>query len=65
MSSIVRDVKPRRRPKKTPVEKARRQAVQKRRLAALGVAEDVVSTMPPDKVRTMLRHPAKVVSRVP
>ena len=61
--STVRDVKHRRRPKKTPAEKARRQAVQKRRLVALGVSEDVVAVMPSAKVRTMLRHPAKLVAK--
>lgn len=49
-----------RRPKKTPAQKRRRQAVQRRRLIALGVSEEVVAKMQPQDVRTMLHHPAKI-----
>ncbi len=52
-----------RRPKKAPAEKIRRQAVQKRRLVSLGVPGDTVANMQPKAVRTMLRHPAKIVAK--
>jgi hypothetical protein len=49
-----------RRPKKSPAEKRRRQAVQKKRLVGLGVPAEKVAKMQPGVVRTMLRHPAKI-----
>lgn len=61
--AVNQRVKHVRRPKKAPAEKARRQKVQKRRLVALGVAEETVAKMQPKAVRTMLRHPAKVAAK--
>jgi len=51
-----------RRPKKAPADKIRRQAVQKRRLVSLGVAEAVVAKMQPVAVRTMLHRPKRIVA---
>lgn len=53
-----------RRPKKSPAEKRRRQAVQKKRLIGLGVPAEKVAKMQSDVVRTMLRHPARIKAPV-
>lgn len=50
-----------RRPKKTPAERARRQKVQKRRLVALGVPQEVADKMNPRDIRLKLARPKKVV----
>ena len=49
-----------RRPKKTPAEKARRQKAQKKRLVALGVAQEVADKMSPLQIRNAVTRPAKV-----
>lgn len=49
-----------RRPKKTPAERAHRQAVQKKRLVALGVPQAEADKLQPIVIRTMLRTPKKV-----
>ena len=53
-----------RRPKKTPAERARRQKVQKKRLVALGVPQEVADKMNPRDIRTKLARPKKVVSEL-
>ena len=50
------------RPRKSATQKAKRQRVHKKRLVALGVAEEKVAKMDAKVVRTMLRKPAKVVA---
>ncbi len=52
--------KPVSRPKKSPRERARRELTQKKRLAALGVAEETISHMTVKAVRLALRKPAKI-----
>lgn len=51
-----------RRPVKSHAEKLRRQAVQRRRLVALGMPEAEVAALGPDVVRTMLHRPMHVVA---
>lgn len=53
--------KPRTRPVKSEGDRRRRQRVQKKRLAGLGVDAAVVAKMDPKKVRNMLKLPAKIV----
>jgi hypothetical protein len=53
--------KPSNRPKKKDAERRRRLRVQKKRLLALGVPADQVAVMRVDKVRELLRRPAKLV----
>ncbi len=48
------------RPRKTGVDKRRRCLVQRRRLVALGMSEEVVEKMPVDKLRLLLKEPKKV-----
>lgn len=48
------------RPRKGGAAKRRRQAEHRNRLVALGVDAEVVRKMDPRKVRTLLKHPAKV-----
>lgn len=52
------------RPKKTPAERRRRERVQRRRLAALGVPEETVARLDALTVRRLLRHPAKLKARL-
>jgi hypothetical protein len=59
MSSTLYRNKNLRRPKKGTAEKARRIRTQKKRLLDLGVSEDLVAKMPPNKVRELLRRPEK------
>jgi len=61
--AVNQRVKHVRRPKKSPAEKRRRQAVQKKRLVGLGVPAADVAKMQPDVVRTMLRRPAKIKAK--
>ncbi len=49
------------RPRKKAGAKRRRQLEQKRRLLALGVAEETVERMNPKEIRDQLKYPAKVV----
>ena len=49
------------RPTKSAGARAQRTKVQRRRLVALGVDEAVVAAMNSSEVRTMLKHPKKVV----
>ncbi len=58
--SVNKRLKHSRRPKKSPAEKRRRQAVQKRRLVALGVPQATADRLDPKVVRTMLKRPADV-----
>ncbi len=51
-----------RRPVKSHAEKLRRQAVQRKRLVALGMPEAEVSKLQPDVVRTMLHRPMQLVA---
>lgn len=53
-------VKSIRRPKKRGCEKKRRQKVQARRLAALGVSEAKIKGMTPLAVRELLKRPARI-----
>ena len=48
------------RPRKAAGPKRRRQLEHRRRLVALGVAEETVEKMTPREVRDMLKYPAKV-----
>ncbi len=52
--------KPRTRPVKGEGDRRRRQRVQKKRLAGLGVDAAVVAKMDPKTVRNMLKLPAKI-----
>ncbi|MFO7937677.1 MAG: hypothetical protein R6V06_08755 [Kiritimatiellia bacterium] len=52
--------KPRTRPIKTPVEKARRLKVQRARLVKLGMDAEVVEKMQPEEVRKLCLTPKKV-----
>jgi len=52
--------KPTTRPIKRAGAKRRRVLVQKRRLVALGVAEEKVAKLNNQEIRTLLRHPAKL-----
>lgn len=52
--------KPRTRPTKSAGAKRRRQKVQKARLVKLGMEAAAVAKMQPDKVRAMLKRPARV-----
>ncbi len=56
----VKRVKHVRRPKKTLAERARRQKVQKKRLVALGVSQEIADKMTPLQIRNMVVRPAKV-----
>lgn len=56
----VKRVKHVRRPKKTIAERARRQKVQKKRLVALGVPQEVADKMTPLQIRNKVVRPAKV-----
>ncbi len=53
---------PRTRPKKKPLERRRRERVQKARLVALGMGENEVSSMNAKQVRELLKRPAAVAS---
>lgn len=53
-------VKSTKRPKKRGCERKRRQKVQARRLAALGVSEAKIKGMTPLAVRELLKRPAKL-----
>ncbi len=48
------------RPKKSPAERRRRVAVQRRRLVALGMPADVVAKLDPVTVRALLRRPERL-----
>ena len=52
--------KPVTRPKKGQADVRRRQRVQAKRLAGLGVAEEIVAKMQPHEVREMLKRPAAI-----
>ena len=56
----VANSKFRNRLKKNAGDKRRRQKVQRRRLIALGMAEDAVAKLNPKAVRTLLKRPAKI-----
>jgi hypothetical protein len=56
--------KNRTRPKKSPAERRRRERVQRRRLAALGVPEQIAQRLDPVTVRRLLRHPKKIQQRL-
>jgi hypothetical protein len=49
------------RPKKTGAKKRNIQKAQKRRLIALGVAEETVEKMSPKQIKEMLKYPKKAV----
>lgn len=51
---------PRTRPKKNTGDRKRREGVHRKRLMALGVAEEIVKKMNPKQVRDLLKRPAKV-----
>ncbi len=51
-------------PKKSPAERRRREKVQRRRLIRLGMPAEVVEKLDPVTVRTLLRHPARLVRRL-
>ena len=48
------------RPRKGLKEKERRYKAHRQRLVALGLPEEDVRKMDPKKMRTLLRHPAKL-----
>ena len=48
------------RPKKSEADKRRRLRTQKARLVKLGLPEAQVAKLPAEKVRALLRHPARV-----
>ena len=52
------------RPRKTGADKRRRCLVQRRRLVALGLSEEVVAKMPVDVLRNKLKEPKKVLAEV-
>ena len=52
--------KPSNRPKKSETAKRKRQNVHRKRLVALGLAEDKVAKMTAQEMRTLLRHPKKI-----
>jgi len=52
--------KPVTRPKKKPLERRRRDKIQKNRLIALGVSEENVRQMNTKEVRTLLKKPAAI-----
>jgi hypothetical protein len=52
------------RPRKGASDKRRRQKVQRRRLVALGVPEETVLKMDPQKVRLLLRRPLRVAKKL-
>jgi hypothetical protein len=52
--------KPVRRPKKSRKDRVRREAVQRKRLIGLGVAESTVKKLNAEQVRTLLKRPAKL-----
>lgn len=56
----VKNVKHVRRPKKTMTERARRQKMQKLRLIALGVPQEVADKMSPLEIRNKVVRPAVV-----
>ena len=60
MSTTLYRNKNRKRPKKSPAERRRRTIVQRKRLVALGMAEDKVSKMSDLEVRTALRKPKAI-----
>ncbi|HMP88859.1 MAG TPA: hypothetical protein PJ991_01595 [Kiritimatiellia bacterium] len=50
------------RPKKSEADKRARQKVHRRRLIALGLAEDKVNKLTALEMRTLLRNPKKIKS---
>jgi hypothetical protein len=54
------DKKPRVRPKKDGCDKKRKEKVQKRRLVALGMPEDLAARLNPKQVRDFLKYPNKL-----
>ena len=54
--------KPKTRPKKNTVDKARRERLHRDRLIGLGVDAEVVRHMDSKAVRTMLKRPVKVAA---
>ena len=54
--------KPMTRPVKSALECRRRVKVQRSRLVALGMSEEVVAKMDPKDVRTALRRPNKIAA---
>jgi hypothetical protein len=55
---------PRTRPKKTPSQRRRREKAQRARLVALGVPASSVDAMGAERVRELLKRPAKAVAAV-
>lgn len=56
--------KHRRRRHKSPVERERRYATQRRRLVALGMTEDQARKLNPPELRALLRHPKKTAAKL-
>ena len=52
------------RPRKTGAAKRRRCLVQRRRLVALGMDEEVVAKLPVDVLRSKLKRPKKLVRSI-
>ena len=48
------------RPKKSPLERRRREASQRKRLVALGLEEEAVRKMDSKTIRTLIQKPEKV-----
>ena len=63
MSTTLYRNKNRRRPRKSEAERRRRTQVQRKRLVALGVAEDKVEKMSANELREALRRPKKLVAK--
>jgi len=53
---------PARRPRKKAGDRRRRVATQKKRLVALGVAEEALKKMSDAELRALLRHPEKTAA---
>ncbi len=62
-SSPQRRYKVPRTPTKSAGKRRQRVKVQKRRLAALGVADTEIAKLNDQKIRQMLRHPAKLAKK--
>jgi len=54
---------PRTRPKKKPIERRRRVAIQKKRLVSLGMDETAVSKLNNREIRANLKRPAAVATQ--
>jgi hypothetical protein len=51
-------------PRKSPGQRRQRLKVQRRRLVALGVAEEKIAKLRADEVRDLLRNPTRTVARM-